>query len=126
LKELVDYYEVEEKSINHLMNKKNTKLILKIYKNILKQIKDNPLQNWYEININNYTLKEMRVIKRYFCDWQGFGFKTSKPEDEMVQRNIVSVSRSMSVSSSISDPSSNTIANVTNIEKFYITWFNEN
>ena len=112
----IDYYEVEEKSINRLMDKKNTKLILKIYKNILKQIKDNPLQNWYEININNYSLKEMKIIKRYFCDWQGFGFKTSKPGDEMIQYNNIS----MSVSSS------NTVVNVTNIEKFYITWFNEN
>lgn len=116
MKELVDYYEVEEKSINHLMNKKNTKLILKVYKNILRQIKDNPLQNWYEININDYSLKEMRIIKRYFCDWQGFGFKTSKPGDEMTQYNNIS----MSVSSS------NTVVNITNIEKFYITWFNEN
>lgn len=119
--EEIDYYEVEEKSIKHLMNKKNTKLILKIYKKILKQIKKNPLQNWYEINVNNYSLKEMRIIKRYFCDWEGFGFKTSIPKDEMIQYNNISMS-----TSTVAISSSNNIINVTNIEKFYITWFNEN
>lgn len=114
-------FSIEKMSIDKLMTKQNKKLISKIYKKILKQIDNKPIQNWFEINSNDYSLKEMKIIKRYFCDYLGFDFKINKPGDGMIQRNV-----SMSVSYSISESSSNATANVTNIEKFYITWFNEN
>jgi len=113
------YYDIEKKALDTLMAKeKNKKLILKVYKKILKQIEKDPMKNWFEININDYSPKEMRVIKRCFCDWFGFGFSKTMPRDDLVE---VSYKYDTVVSISSSEISS-TVKPVT---KFYITWFIE-
>ena len=65
-------FDVEQKAIDKI-KKKHKKLLIKVYKKILKQIKKNPMQNYFEINNEDYSFKEMRLIKRYFCDWEAFG-----------------------------------------------------
>jgi len=126
-------FELEEKAIEYLMaNEKNQKLILKVYKKILKQVEKNPMQTWFEININDYSPKEMRLIKRYFCDWCGFGFSESIPHDKMFKQKM-SISYTSSITGVIDNTSYTTTSTSyttksekTPIEKFYITWFNEN
>ena len=119
-------FSIEKLSIDWSMTKKNEKLISKVYKKMLKQIEKEPMKNWFEININDYSPKEMRLIKRYFCDWCGFGFSESIPQDKMFKQKI-SISYTSSVMEGIIDSTSYTTKlEKTPIEKFYITWFNEN
>ena len=111
-------FSIEKLSIDWSMNKKNEKLISKVYKRMLKQIEKDPMQNWFEININDYSLKEMKIIKRYFCDWSGFGFSKTMPRDDLIE-----VSYKYDTVVSIS--SSETSYTEKPITKFYITWFVE-
>ena len=115
-------FSIEKLSIDRLMTKKNEKLISKVYKKILRQIEKEPMKNWFEININDYSPKEMRIIKRFFCDWCGFGFSKYIPCDKMYIENV---SIGTSVIESIVSGNYNVKSNIP-IEKFYITWFDEN
>jgi len=122
----ITFFDIEELSMKHLMTEKNEKLFSKVYKKIIKQVEKKPMQNWFEININDYSPKEMRLIKRYFCDWCGFGFSESPPQDKMFKQKI-SISYTSSVMEGVIDSTSYTTKlEKTPIEKFYITWFNEN
>ena len=121
-------FDIEKQSIDYLMSKeKNKKLVLKVYKKMLKQIEKEPMKNWFEININDYSPKQMNIIKRYFCDWSGFGFSKVIPRNEMFKEKI-----SMNYCTTVT--TSQTIVNADSyysteskvpIERFYITWFNE-
>ena len=129
IEDVIWIFNIKKQSIDCLMSKeKNKKLISKVYKKILKQVEKEPMKNWFEININDYSPKEMRIIKRYFCDWCGFGFSKVIPCDEMFKEKI-----SMNYCSTVTirDPkvvdadSYYTTESKVPIEKFYITWFNE-
>ena len=117
-------FSIEKLSIDWSMTKKNEKLISKVYKKMLKQIEKEPMKNWFEININDYSPKEMRLIKRYFCDWCGFGFSESILLDKMFKQKM-SISYTSSITNVIDNTSYTTKLEKTPIEKFYITWFNE-
>lgn len=116
LKEL-DYYKLEESAIQKI-KKKHKKILKKVSKKILKQVKKNPMQRYYEINIEKYSLDEMQVIKRYFCDWLGFGFEKTIPEDDMTV--ISNIGYITTISTNIDYP-----INVKPLSKFYITWFKD-
>lgn len=115
-------FSIEKLSIDWLMTKKNKKLISKVYKKMLKQIEKDPMQNWFEININNYSLKEMRIIKRYFCDCRGFGFSKNIPDDKMIEKTYVCANGSVTYST-LGEANYKTMSSP--IDKFYITWFDE-
>ena len=117
----IDYYNLKEQAINKI-KKQNKKLLKKISKKILKQVKQNPMQNYYEINIDKYSLEDMRIIKRYFCDWLGFGFSTEIPNDEF----ITTINYVTSVESFHTISANNNTVKVKPLTKFYITWFQKN
>lgn len=116
----IDYYNLEERAINKI-KKQNKKLLKKISKKILKQVKQNPMQNYYEINIDKYSLEDMRIIKRYFCDWLGFGFSTEIPNDKFINVSYVTSVESLCTAVGVN----NTIKTAP-LTKFYITWFQKN
>lgn len=102
---------------------KNKEIIDKIWKQIKKQAKNEPLKNYYKISIEKYSPREMRVIKRFFCDYFRFGFSKTLPDDIMVDTiryyvDCSSTSISLKSTTTSSQPSS------TPISEFYITWFN--
>ena len=111
-------FDVEQKAIDKI-KKKHKKLLIKVYKKILKQIKKNPMQNYFEINNEDYSFKEMRLIKRYFCDWEAFGFSKTIPEDDLVE---VSYGYTTNCNTAVSI-SSTGVSTVKPVTKFYITWF---
>ena len=85
------------------------KLINKVIKRIAKQIQKKPLQNWYLIDINDYSLKEMRYIKTFFEN-QDFKITFTEPKDNMYEsNNCYTISMAVSVSSNLHT-------------KFYICW----
>ena len=114
------YFDVEQKAIDKI-KKKHKKLFIKVYKKILKQIKKNPMQNYLEINNEDYSFKEMKIIKRYFCDWEEFGFSKTIPEDDLVEVSYV-YTTTCNTSVSISSTGTPTVKPIT---KFYITWFTQ-
>lgn len=86
-------------------------IINKIFKKIKKQIKKNPLQNYYEININNYSPKEMRII-RVFFEQVGYRINFTKPVNDM---NISCISRDSTITGNLT-------SDVMPRSKFYIIW----
>ena len=117
----INCFDVEEKAIDKI-GKKHKKLLIKVYKKILKQIKKNPIQNYFEISNEDYSFKEMKIIKRYFCDLVAFGFSRTIPKDDLVEVSY-GYTTINNTSVSISSTETPTIKPIT---KFYITWFNEN
>ena len=113
-----NYFDIEQKAIDKI-RKKHKKLLIKVYKKILKQIDKNPIQNYLEINNEDYSFKEMKIIKRYFCDWEAFGFSKTVPKDDLVE---VSYGYTTNCNTSISISSTET-STIKPITKFYITWF---
>ena len=112
------YFDVELKAIDKI-RKKHKKLLIKVYKKILKQIKKNPMQNYLEINNEDYSFKEMKIIKRYFCDWEAFGFSKTTPKDDLVEVSY-GCATNYNTAISISSTGAPTVKPIT---KFYITWF---
>lgn len=121
----LDNYEVEKIQICKLVNKYD-KLFKKISKKIEKQAKKHPMHRWFEININDYTPKQMAAIKRYFCDWCNFGFAKSTPKNEMYKNKICVTQGIVENVSSYSTTCYTTDLENSPIEKFYITWFDQN
>lgn len=126
-------YEVEELVKEEIYYRKH-KLINKIVKRIAKQIQKNPLQNWYLVDINNYSLKEMKYIKTFFKN-QGFKITFEKPIDEMYTYDYSRAIDSASIgkltittpefnSATIAVGSTTTTNDVKMIPrtKFYIVW----
>lgn len=103
---------------------KNKKIIEKVWKRIKKQAKNEPLKNYYKISIEEYSPKEMRVIKRFFCDYFRFGFSKTLPDDIMVDTIRYYVNYSNSSISLSSTTTSSSKPELVPISEFYITWFN--
>ena len=116
------YFDVEQKAIDKI-KKKHKKLLIKVYKKILKQIKKDPMQNYLEINNEDYSFKEMKIIKRYFCDWEAFGFSKTIPGDDLVEVLSYGYVTTSTCNTAVSTISSTETPTIKPITKFYITWF---
>lgn len=99
----------------------NKKMMDKIWKRIQKQIKKKPLKRYYRISMNDYTFKEMKLIKRLFVDYLRFGFSKYPPTDENLYNS--NGCYTVSVSASTITTASSPIR--TPITEFYLTWFND-
>ena len=123
-------YEAEELVKEEIYYRKH-KLINKIIKRIAKQIQKNPLQNWYLVDINNYSLKEMKYIKTFF-EKQGFKITFEEPKNDMYvygYPTLTTIGNDMSIGAATITTAGTTInASITNNikvtprTKFYIVW----
>lgn len=94
------------------------KLIDKVIKRIAKQIQKNPLQNWYLVDINEYSLKEMKYIKVFF-EGQDFKIEFEEPKDNMYTYDYSAISAGVIGNTITLTCSKNPHT------KFYIVWENK-
>jgi len=98
----------------------NKKMMDKIWKRIQKQVRKNPLKRYYKISMDDYTFKQMKLIKRLFVDYLRFGFSKYPPLTDENLYNITNGNYTVSVSAN-----GTFTATKVPVTEFYLTWFND-
>ena len=100
----------------------NKKMMDKIWKRIQKQVRKNPLKRYYKISMNDYTFKQMKLIKRLFVDYLRFGFSKYPP---LTDENLYITTGGGNYTVSVSATSTNIAVTKVPVTEFYLTWFND-